>query len=127
MEKLIAKESLKLSELVESLTIEERDAFLPSIPVFKEIMVELLKTNMMDIAGLRAEKAEFILEESSDFRIQRMVLDILEKHPDWKRITSLQVYRLPQEKPIVLKQLDEESGILKCIRCSNIMLKVSGE
>lgn len=127
LEKLIAKESLKLSELVESLTIEERDAFLPSIPVFKEIMVELLKKNTMDIADLRAEKAEFILEESSDFRLQRMVLDILEKHPDWKRITSLQVYRLPQEKPIVLKQLDEESGILKCIRCSNIMLKVSGE
>lgn len=127
LEHLVANKSIKLSALVKNLSEQEREIFLPTIAIFKEIMVELLKTKTMDIVSLRQEQANFIQEESNNFHLQSMLLDILDRHPEWRWIKRIDVYRLPSEKPLVLKQLDEKTGILKNIRCSELMLQVSGE
>ena len=100
---------------------------IPAISVFKEIMVELLKVNEIDILSLRTERAEYIQEETKDFRLQSMLLDILDKRAEWQSVKKLIVYRLPEANPVLLKQLDENTGILKNIRCSDVMLKAVWE
>ena len=118
---------LQLSTLIGELDEDERAALVPSIGIFKEIMVELLKINTLDVTSLRAERAEFIQEEANDFHLQGMLLEILDKHPRWQWLKKLQVERLPEAKPILLRELDEQSGLLKNIRCSDVMFRASGE
>ena len=124
---MLGRKQLKLSELIKQLSQEERERLIPAISVFKEIMVELLKVNEIDILSLRTERAEYIQEETKDFRLQSMLLDILDKRAEWQRVKKLIVYRLPEANPVLLKQLDENTGILKNIRCSDVMLKAVWE
>lgn len=85
----ISKGQLRLSELIKQLSQDERERLVPNIAVFKEIMVELLKVQKIDITSMRIERAEFIQEETKDFRLQSMLLDILDKRAQWQRVKSL--------------------------------------
>lgn len=123
----ISKGQLRLSELIKQLSQDERERLVPNIAVFKEIMVELLKVQEIDINSMRIERAEFIQEETKDFRLQSMLLDILDKRAQWQRVKKLIVHRLPEANPVLLKQLDENTGVLKNIRCSDVMLKAVWE
>lgn len=123
----LAKKEIQLSELIDDLSVEERELLVPTIGIFKEIMVELLKINVVNIAELRKERSDFILEETNDFRLQNMILEILDKRAAWEALKKLEVYRLPGAKPVLLKQTDENTGILKNIRCSDVMLKAVWE
>lgn len=124
---MLSRKQLKLSDLIKQLSQDERERLIPAISVFKEIMVELLKVNEIDILSLRTERAEYIQEETKDFRLQSMLLDILDKRAEWQSVKKLIVYRLPEANPVLLKQLDENTGILKNIRCSDVMLKAVWE
>ena len=123
----ISKDQLRLSELIKQLNQDERERLVPNIAVFKEIMVELLKVQEIDINSMRIERAEFIQEETKDFRLQSMLLDILDKRAQWQKVKKLIVHRLPEANPVLLKQLDENTGVLKNIRCSDVMLKAVWE
>lgn len=123
----ISKDQLRLSELIKQLNQDERERLVPNIAVFKEIMVELLKVQEIDIDSMRIERAEFIQEETKDFRLQSMLLDILDKRAQWQRVKKLIVHRLPEDNPVLLKQLDGNTGVLKNIRCSDVMLKAVWE
>ena len=123
----ISKGQLRLSELIKQLSQDERERLVPNIAVFKEIMVELLKVQKIDITSMRIERAEFIQEETKDFRLQSMLLDILDKRAQWQKVKKLIVHRLPEDNPVLLKQLDENTGVLKNIRCSDVMLKAVWE
>lgn len=123
----LAKKEIQLSELIDDLSLEERELLVPTIGIFKEIMVELLWVNVVNIAELRKERSDFILEETNDFRLQNMLLEILDKRADWEALKKLEGYCLPEAKPILLKQTDENTGILKNIRCSDVMLKAVWE
>ena len=105
----ISKDQLRLSELIKQLNQDERERLVPNIAVFKEIMVELLKVQEIDINSMRIERAEFIQEETKDFRLQSMLLDILDKRAQWQRVKKLIVHRLPEANPVLLKQLDENT------------------
>lgn len=124
---VLSKKRLQLSGLINSLGLKERELLIPSITIFKEIMVELLKVNTLDIAALRTERGEYLQEETKDFRLQAMVLDILDTKAAWQNVKRLEVIRLPLAKPVVLKQMDESTGLLKNIRCSDVLLKASWE
>ena len=119
--------ALANSELIKQLSQDERERLVPNIAVFKEIMVELLKVQKIDITSMRIERAEFIQEETKDFRLQSMLLDILDKRAQWQKVKKLIVHRLPEANPVLLKQLDENTGVLKNIRCSDVMLKAVWE
>jgi len=85
----LAKKEIQLSELIDDLSVEERERLVPTIGIFKEIMVELLGVNVVNIAELRKERSDFILEETNDFRLQNMLLEILDKRADWEALKKI--------------------------------------
>lgn len=127
MKHVVEHRELQLSALIKELDGDERAALVPTIGIFKEIMVELLKVKELDMVSLRAERAEFIQEEAHDFHLLGMLLEILDKNPKWQWLTKLQIQRLYEAKPVLLRELDEVSGLLKNIRCSDVMFRASGE
>lgn len=118
---------VKLSAIGAGLSDEdERAQLIPDINIFKEIMVELLRAREIDIEALRKERAEFIQEESDDFRLNDMLLKILDENPEWKNVSKLTAKKIPGAEPVMFEKVRDESGNLRTIRCSDVKISVIG-
>ena len=112
---------------VEAETREEpsRIRLIPDINIFKEIMVELLRTGMIDVAALRLERADYIQEQSGDFRLNDMILKILDDNPAWSGVKKLTIEKRAGAGPVVFHDVPDGSGHMRTIRCSDVMIRVS--
>ena len=88
-------------------------------------MVELLRARRIDIAALKQERADYIQEESGDFRLNDMILKVLDEHPDWRKVTALYVDKIPGAGPVVIKNVPDGFGGQRTIRCSDVRIRVS--
>lgn len=122
----IQKKAVSLSTIQAGLKNEsDRNKLIPDINIFKEIMVELLRTRVIDIMALRRERADYIQEESADFRLNNMILKLLDAHPEWKKVTKLTIEKIPGAGPVVFQNVQDEAGLTRTIRCSDVMIRIS--
>ena len=117
----VGKNIISLDEIKEGLTDEDKEVLIPDIDIFKEIMVELIKSREIDIPALRKEKSEFIVEETMDFQLHEMILRIAEQYPD---ITKVYVNRTLQQQVVEFEGVKDKNGIEKTIRCSNVQIMI---
>ena len=126
LEMAVLKGRTSLSEicsLVQKGTVD-KNVLIPSISVFKELIVELIRHGAIDISSLRQERAEFLLDESDTFSLTNTLLKVLDTNPSWQHITNLIVARLPGAEPVVFDDVSEDDGIAKRILCSDVAIKV---
>ena len=122
---VMEQKTVSLAEICSSFSDPERQQkLIPDINVFKEIMVELLRVKTIDLAALRKERMEFIQEESNDFRLNDMLLKILDSHPEWKTETYLKVERIPGAAPVIFENISDEYGHKRKIRCSDVVFHI---
>lgn len=120
--------SKNLSDIAAGLSLKEITATLiPNVQIFKEIMVELLKARSIDVMALRTERASFIKEESNDFRLNMMILEIMDEHPDWPAIKHIEISRIEGVAPVIFAHVLDEDGNQRSIRCSDVMIRTSRE
>lgn len=117
----VGKNIISLDEIKEGLTDEDKEVLIPDIDIFKEIMVELIKSREIDIPALRKEKSEFIVEETMDFQLHEMILRIAEQYPD---ITKVYINRTLQQQVVEFEGVKDKNGIEKTIRCSNVQIMI---
>lgn len=103
----------------------DRKCLIPNTEIFKEIMVELIKNQSIDIHALKKEKREYIQEKANNFQLNEMLLDLSERQNI--PIQRIEIYRLEDGKVIEFGQVQSEDGRLKRIRCSNVLLRVIRE
>ena len=68
---------LKLQDRImenEKNSAEIKKKLIPSVEIFKEIMVELVRSKEIDIEKLKRERSEFIQEQTDDFQLNEMLL-----------------------------------------------------
>lgn len=116
--------TLKLSELKASMKDGEHETILPTVGIFKEIIVELLKIGHISIEELRQEKSEFIQDNSLDFRLQEMLLEIVDEDEQLKDIKEIYVERFLSEDTVFFSNVKTEDGEEKTIRCSEISFHI---
>lgn len=117
------KKAVRLSAIQAGFKDEsDRNQLIPDINIFKEIMVELLRARVIDVKALRSERADYIQEESSDFRLNNMILHLLDEHPEWQKVTSLTIEKVPGAEPVVFQNVQDEAGFTRTIRCSDVMI-----
>lgn len=97
---------------------------IPTINIFKEIMVELIKSKEIDLIALRKEKSEYIVEESLEFQLHDMILGIVDNDEKKKMISKIFVLRTPDKTGIEFTNVPDENGVCKTIRCSNVEIAV---
>lgn len=97
---------------------------IPNIDIFKEIMVELIKSKEINLAALRKEKSEYIVEETLEFQLQDMILNVVENDEKKKEISKIYVLRTQDKKSVEFTNVPDESGACKTIRCSNVEIMV---
>ena len=95
---------------------------IPNVEIFKEIMVELLKSREIDIPALKKERSEFIQESSGGFQLNEMLLNLLEEQEQAgsRKIRTVSIYRTADGATVTFSHISNEQGIPKTIRCSNI-------
>ena len=119
---------MTLQELKEETASSEiqRSQLIPNTEIFKEIMVELLKSRDIDIPALKQEHREFIQETSSGFQLNEMLLELLDElePPDGKpQIREIHISRIEEGTSVLFTGVLDESGNARTIRCSNIQFQ----
>ena len=124
LDKMMEKGKITLQEMASSLGREEQNTLIPDIDIFKEIMVELIKSRHIDIDALRKEKSEYIAEETLDFQLNEMILELVDKDERKKHIHQIDIYRLEDGGVVEFRNIRNETGDGKTVRCSNVALEI---
>lgn len=93
---------------------------IPTIDIFKEIMVELIKSREIDLQVLRKEKSEYIMEQTMEFQLHDMLLGLMEQKEERAGITKILVRKLEDSPPVEFVDILDEQGRKRTIRCSNV-------
>lgn len=112
---------ITLQKLQERITLEEQEILIPTVDIFKEIMVELIRSREIDIRKLRKEKSEFIQDKPGEFQLNEMLLQLAENDSQEHQIVCVETYRVPDDQAVVFTVNE------KCIRCSNVLIRVIRE
>ena len=120
------KGTVTLQEIKELIETEEtlQSVLIPSIDIFKEIMVELIKSKEINLTALRKEKSEYIVEETLEFQLFDMILNVLDRDEKKKGISKIYISRTKDKKGIEFTNVPDENGVCKTIRCSNVEIMV---
>ncbi len=117
---------MELSEQIEK-NLDALEELIPSVEIFKEIMVELIRSKEIDIPALQKEQSEYIEEQSGEFQLNVMLLSLVEKYQEFQTIRRIETYRVEDGTVVVFQGIADEAGNRKVIRCSNVLVRVIGE
>ena len=96
---------------------------IPNVEIFKEIMVELIRNKEINIEALKRERSEFIQNQTTDFQLNEMLLQLCEGEFAAQKIRKIEVYRIEDGTTVIFNNVLTESGEKKSIRCSNILIR----
>lgn len=103
---------------------DERMELIPNVEVFKEIMVELIRNQEIDIAALAKERSEFIQDRPGEFHLNEMLLYLAEEYPEFRDIRRVETYRIEDGSAVTFEGILNEDRERKTIRCSNVRIRV---
>lgn len=99
------------------------DVLIPTIDIFKEIMVELIKGRTLDLNELKRERRESFEDDSEVFEVNRMVLDIMESLDPEENVKHIVISKYGDSK-VSFGNIIDEYGRLREIRCSDVKIEV---
>ncbi len=123
----LEKETVTLQEIKEIMEQKESDdisILIPSIDIFKEIMVDLIKSKEISIPSLRKEKREYITEQTFDFQLNEMILKLTEQDIKRQKIMKIYIARTQKQQVVEFLHIPDEKGNEKTIRCSNVQIMI---
>lgn len=101
---------------------EEYKQLIPSVEIFKEVVIELLKNKKINLDELKEEQAENIYEIPTEFQLKNSLLD-LSKEEGLDQIHTVCVTKLAGEDPVCFEHVSCEDHTRKTIICSNVMFE----
>ena len=123
LDAVIQKGTITLQELKQLAESEEKvSVWIPTIDIFKEIMVELIKSREIDFTVLRKEKSEYIAEQTMEFQLHEMLLQLVEQKKQENQFSKLFVWKLEDSPVVEITELYDEQGRMRTIRCSNVQI-----
>lgn len=105
-------------------TEEMQQQLIPNVEIFKEIMVELIRNKEINMEALKKERSEFIQDQTADFQLNEMLLQLSEERFSDKKIGKIEVYRIEDGSTVTFDNVFSENGVKKSIRCSNILIRI---
>lgn len=114
---------VSLEEIRQGMAEEDHGLLLPSTQIFKEVMVELLRGREIRIDALREERREYIGERSGGFQLNEMLLGLTDTYG--MKIEKVTVYRIDDGKSVIFEDVPDETGRLRSVCCSNVLIRVS--
>lgn len=130
LEQASEKGEISLSDIWKNIQENEKNAeemqqqLIPNVEIFKEIMVELIRNKEINMEVLKKERSEFIQDQTADFQLNEMLLQLSEERFSDKKIGKIEVYRIEDGSTVTFDNVFSENGVKKNIRCSNILIRI---
>ena len=130
LEQTSEKGEISLSDIWKNIQENEKNAeemqqqLIPNVEIFKEIMVELIRNKEINMEALKKERSEFIQDQTADFQLNEMLLQLSEERFSDKKIGKIEVYRIEDGSTVTFDNVFSENGVKKSIRWSNILIRI---
>ena len=130
LEQASEKGEISLSDIWKNIQENEKDTeemqqqLIPNVEIFKEIMVELIRNKEINMEALKKERSEFIQDQTADFQLNEMLLQLSEERFSDKKIGKIEVYRIEDGSTVTFDNVFSENGVKKSIHCSNILIRI---
>ena len=130
LEEAISEGEISLLNLQSKIIKNEKERekiqnqLIPNVEIFKEIMVELIRNREIDMEALKKERSEFIQDQTSDFQLNEMLLQLSEERFADEKIHKIEIYRIEDGTTVTFDNVLTEKGEKKNIRCSNILIRI---
>ena len=130
LEQASEKGEISLSDIWKNIQENEKNAeemqqqLIPNVEIFKEIMVELIRNKEINMEALKKERSEFIQDQTADFQLNEMLLQLSEERFSDKKIGKIEIYRIEDGSTVTFDNVFSENGVKKRIRCSNILIRI---
>lgn len=130
LEQASEKGEISLSDIWKNIQENEKNAeemqqqLIPDVEIFKEIMVELIRNKEINMEALKKERSEFIQDQTADFQLNEMLLQLSEERFSDKKIGKIEIYRIEDGSTVTFDNVLSENGVKKSIRCSNILIRI---
>lgn len=130
LEQASEKGEISLSDIWKNIQENEKNAeemqqqLIPNVEIFKEIMVELIRNKEINMEALKKERSEFIQDQTADFQLNEMLLQLSEERFSDKKIGKIEIYRIEDGSTVTFDNVFSENGVKKSIRCSNILIRI---
>ncbi|MCB2312238.1 hypothetical protein LGL55_12365 [Clostridium tagluense] len=122
------KGEISLKEISEKIKNDgnSKEVLIPTVEIFREIIIELLKYKHVDIEELKKEKEETISEkEKFEFELNETILDLVCGQIELSDIKNIYISKIVDSKEkIKFYGLPSDKGIVKTVICSDVSFKV---
>lgn len=122
MELVKEKKNISLKEIKDIMLRREEgiSLLIPDINIFKEIMVELIKAGEINITALRKEKKEIVVEQTPEFQLHDMLLEIFGEDNAGSQVEKISIRRKIKDETVIFEGVEDELGRKRDIRCSDM-------
>jgi hypothetical protein len=115
---------ITLKEIQSELETEKKEILIPTVEIFKELMVELIKNEEIDIEALKREEKEFISDNTMKFQLNIFCLEIIRADSKLSRIKKINIKRLKENSLIVFENVSSQLGKINKISCSDVLFSI---
>lgn len=119
LNKLMEWGQLNLRMLSETCDDVERKKLIPTMEIFREIVIEFLTEGVIDIDELRKEQTEYLMDTSEGFVLNETLLAIMEDKR-YRKIKKIHIFPVEGEEYVYFRNVTDEMGNLKNFKCSNV-------
>ncbi|CZQ89236.1 Hypothetical protein Tpal_1108 [Trichococcus palustris] len=112
---------------ISAVVSKERDLLeklIPTVEIFREIVIELLKNKSVDVQELQKEKAQYTDDFAPQFQLNETILSIVEESPELRDITYVTASKLSGKEKVKFRELASKDGMVKVVTCSDILFEV---
>lgn len=126
LETAVEKGEVSLSEIKQMLKErpEDTERLIPGVDIFKEVMVELIRSSELDVAKLRKERSMSFVETEGGFAVNVAVLELLDVIGGGDKVGLIRINKSGSGK-VTFEDIEDEDGTLKNIRCTEVKISVT--
>lgn len=126
LELAVVQGGISLSQIKATIGASEvlMDKLIPTVEIFREVIIEMLKNKTINIADLREERKHSIENGEIEFQLNKTILELIDNNVDLKHIEVINIKKLVTNEDIKLEGLRDENGSIKNFICSDISFEV---
>ncbi len=120
------KGSISLKEIGEAAEKDRSilEQLVPTVEIFREIVIELLKNRSIDISELKEEKEKFTDEIAPQFQLNESILNMVEEDECLAGIIRVASRKAEGSGKVRFSALKSEDGSVRTVTCSDVIFEV---
>lgn len=120
------KDKITLSEINNKIKESEvlKDVLIPTVEIFREVIIEMLKVRDINIKELQEERKTSIDNNEIEFQLNKSILEIIDRNDLLSNILEIRINKVEFGEDIKLEHVKDKNGDYKNFICSDIVFEV---